>query len=119
VAWTQRGGTVLTAYALAKAGHEAIEAALAVIASPGAHAVVILDMACVDTGYAGGAIGSNVGGVDPAGFTMVAERVGAALRVAGLAVINLAPERDPRGHTERIAAQALLRLVCPWTAAAS
>jgi arginase family enzyme len=119
VAWTERGGIVLTAYALATAGQGAIDAALAPIARPGAPAVVILDMTCVDTGYAAGAIGANIGGVDPAGFVMAAERVGAALRVAGLAVINLAPERDPRGHTERIAAQALLRLVCPSATAAN
>jgi arginase family enzyme len=37
----------------------------------------------------------------------------ARLRWQGAAIVNLAPERDPRGHSERLAARALLTLLEP------
>lgn len=115
--WKERGGDVMSAYALTTGGQDAVDAALAALGSRETPAIVVLDMDCVDTGYAGGTWCTNVGGMDPIEFSMVVERVGAWFRIAGVAVVNLAPERDPRGHSERMAAMALLGLGC--SAAAS
>ena len=79
--------------------------------APRPPALIVLDLNVVDTGYAAGSPGLNVGGFTPMELFAAMDRIAAAVRPAAVAVCNLAPHRDPRGHTERIAAEALHRLL--------
>ncbi len=72
---------------------------------------VVLDMSCIDMGFAAGASGDNVGGLEPLEFLAVVEAVASRGRLGGAAIVNLLPERDPRGHSERLAAKALALLL--------
>jgi arginase family enzyme len=64
----------------------------------------------IDTGHAAGADAVNVGGLTPAGLAAVLSRLRAGCEVAVLAICGLAPGRDPRGHSERLAAQVVAAL---------
>lgn len=109
VRWTAEGGRVLSAAACAEDGLQALDAALDAAAV--APAFVVLDLSCIDTGHAAGAAADNVGGLEPVEFLAVVAALSARLRWQGVAIVNLAPERDPRGHSERLAARALLKLL--------
>jgi arginase family enzyme len=49
----------------------------------------------------------NVGGMTPLELLAAMKRVVTQFNVEGMAVINLAPHRDPRGHSELLAAEAI------------
>jgi arginase family enzyme len=78
-----------------------------------AAAFVVVDMSSVDMGHAAGASRDNVGGLEPAEFLAIVGRLASTVRLLGMAIVNLAPDRDPRGHSERLAARALLTLLDP------
>ena len=98
-AWTKAGGSIVPAAALLPATAGAIAAA------------VILDLDVIDTGHAAGACGLNVGGLSPAELFDAIDTIRTRFTPVAIALCNMAPARDPRGHTERIAAEALYRLV--------
>jgi hypothetical protein len=106
--WSASGGVVVTADAVEAEGAIPVATALARLGRR--RGVVLLDMGVIDTGYAAGAEGLNVGGLTPAGFIAVLAALRQGLGVEGLAICGLAPERDPRGHSERLAAQAVAAL---------
>jgi arginase family enzyme len=107
LAWRDAGGTVLPASAVEVAG---MDAALQDLACRTRTALLMVDLAVVDTGYAAGASLRNVGGLSPMAAIDIAEQISSRFDIRGLALLNLAPERDPRGHSERIAAT-IARLV--------
>ncbi len=102
--WRAAGGGIVPA----RAGAERLGQALAAL--PGTRAVVVVDLGVVDTGYAAGTDGLNVGGMTPMELFAAVDRVAARVRPVAIALCNLAPHRDPRGHSERIAAEVLGRL---------
>ncbi len=107
--WQDAGGQVLSATEFICGGPQALERALD--AGPGLPVFVVLDLSCIDMGHAAGATGDNVGGLEPREFLDAVVILGARRRCLGAALVNLAPERDPRGHSERLAARALLTLL--------
>lgn len=109
--WNAAGGRLRCAFECTEADHAATTSWLA--ASPHRHlpTFVVLDMACIDIGHAAGATGDNVGGLEPREFLALVEAVADHAPLAGAAVVHLAPERDPRGHSERLAARALNMLL--------
>ncbi|MBU6378691.1 MAG: hypothetical protein KJS95_09190 [Gammaproteobacteria bacterium] len=70
-------------------------------------AVIVVDAGVVDTGHAAGARSINVGGLTPLELLSAMSLIVRRFEVEGLAVINLDPHRDPRGHTELVAAEAV------------
>lgn len=107
----QAGGAMLSAYAYTAQGAPAVGALLEAHAGARKPLFVIVDMTSVDMGHAAGATQDNVGGLDPSEFLSIIDAVAMGGQLLGAAVANLAPERDPRGHSERLAAKALLGLV--------
>jgi len=107
--WRDAGGQVLSATDVACGGLQAVEHALE--AGPRLPVFVVLDLSCIDMGHAAGATGDNVGGLEPREFLDTVGLLGARRGCVGAALVNLAPERDPRGHSERLAARALLTLL--------
>lgn len=106
--WTGAGGLIITADAIEDDGAAPVAAALARLDLR--RAVVLFDVGVIDTGYAAGAEALNVGGLTPAGLAAVLSGLRAGCEVAALAICGLAPGRDPRGHSERLAAQAVATL---------
>lgn len=106
--WTGASGAVVTADAVEAEGAAAISGALARLGLR--RGVVLLDIGVIDTGYAAGADALNVGGLTPAGLAVVLDGLRRGLEVTALAICGLAPGRDPRGHSERLAAQAVAAL---------
>jgi len=101
------GWPLLSASACVQADQPPLQARLAAWLGPDQPVFVVLDMSCIDMGHAAGAAGDNVGGLEPLEFLAVVEAVAACGRLGGAAIVNLLPERDPRGHSERLAARAL------------
>jgi arginase family enzyme len=107
-AWHERGGTVISA---ARFTAEGAAPALSNLAAHVSAALLLVDLAAIDTGYAAGAALRNVGGLSPIAVIDLAETIIARFDIRGLALLNLAPERDPRGHSERIAAMIAGRVI--------
>jgi arginase family enzyme len=100
-AWRKAGGDIIPAASFDIA---TLDAALRKLAESVSEASLLVDLGVIDTGYASGVTVRNVGGLTPNAAIEAAARVGAHFDLRGLAFLNLAPERDPRGHSERIAA---------------
>ena len=113
LAWQAAGGTVLPASAVATSH---VDAALHELAGQPRHVVLLVDLSVVDTGYAAGATLRNVGGLTPMTVLHIVDKIASRFDVRGLALLNLAPERDPRGHSERIAAQIAQTVIAYATA---
>jgi hypothetical protein len=111
--WKAAGGQLLSASALADADTRALDTVLGASPHRDAAAFVVVDMSSVDMGHAAGASRDNVGGLDAAEFLGSIGRLALTVRLLGVAIVNLAPDRDPRGHSERLAARALLSLLDP------
>jgi arginase family enzyme len=106
-AWHAAGGEIIPA-ATFDTGE--LDAALSRSAGAAGTALLLVDMAVIDTGYAAGATFRNIGGSSPIAVIDAAERIAGLFDIRGLAFLNLAPERDPRGHSERIAAMIAERI---------
>lgn len=106
--WTGAGGLIVTADAIEEEGAVTVTTALARLGLR--RALVLFDLGVIDTGHAAGADAVNVGGLTPAGLAAVLSGLRAGCEVAVLAICGLAPRRDPRGHSERLAAQVVAAL---------
>ncbi len=109
-AWRAAGGVILAATAEAPLD-ERLQCAIQ-RQGGGRRAVVILDAGVVDTGYAAGAHSLNVGGLTPLELLAVMKAITDCFEVEGMAVVNLEPHRDPRGHIELLAAEAVDLAIC-------
>jgi hypothetical protein len=111
--WKAAGGQLLSASAFTDGKATSLDAVLGASPHRDAAAFVVVDMSSVDMGHAAGASRDNVGGLEPAEFLAIVGRLASTVRLLGMAIVNLAPDRDPRGHSERLAARALLTLLDP------
>jgi len=104
-AWRGAGGLIVPA-----AGPDSVaaraRAVLDDIAGTRA-AAVVLDLGVVDTGHAAGALDVNVGGMSAQDLLDTLRDLAGRLRVVAMAAVGLIPARDPRGHSEMLAAEAL------------
>ncbi|NKB54851.1 MAG: hypothetical protein GKS00_00785 [Alphaproteobacteria bacterium] len=73
--------------------------------------VVCLDLEVLDSGHAAGSPAVNVGGLSPEQLIALLSTIEFSGSLAGAAVTNVAPMRDPRGLTEVAAAESLLTLL--------
>jgi arginase family enzyme len=104
-AWRAAGGVIVPA-----AGPGPV-AARALAALEGldrdATAALVLDLGVADTGHAAGSATLNVGGMSAHDLLGTLRALATRLRIVAMATIGLSPERDPRGHSELLAAEAL------------
>ncbi|MCA3594972.1 MAG: arginase family protein [Methylobacterium sp.] len=100
-AWRSAGGAILPA---ATFDITKLEEALTIFGAKAREALLVVDLSVVDTGYAAGATLRNVGGLSPIVTLEAVARIRSRFEIRGLCLLNLMPERDPRGHSERIAA---------------
>jgi hypothetical protein len=104
-AWRAAGGAIVPATG---AGTLAGRVRSALDALPGAaSAAVVLDLGVVDAGHAAGSEIANVGGMSALDVVETMAALAGDMRIVALAVAGLSPERDPRGHGEMIAAEAI------------
>lgn len=73
--------------------------------------VCVIDAEVLDTGYAAGAPGLNVGGLTPLQLIEILSESSLAPQLAGICVSNVAPSLDARGHSQYAAAEALLAVL--------
>ena len=63
--------------------------------------ICAIDAAVLDTGYAAGTADLNVGGLTPQQLVSMSTALDVTGKLAGMALLNIAPEFDARGHTEQ------------------
>ena len=73
--------------------------------------VCVIDVEVIDTGHAAGTPGLNVGGLTPLQLIEILSETSLAPQLAGICVSNVAPSLDARGHSQHIAAEALLAVL--------
>ncbi|MFZ4809365.1 MAG: arginase family protein [Hyphomicrobiaceae bacterium] len=111
--WRDAGGTIVASTGAAPLPERM---AAAIGTAPLGRTTCIMDADVIDTGFAAGSHGLNVGGVTPLEFLAAVQAVTAQSAVDGVAIANLAPDRDSRGHSELLFAEAIDMVVGSLTA---
>ncbi len=73
--------------------------------------ICAIDAAVLDTGYAAGTADLNVGGLTPQQLVSISTEFDVASKLAGMALLNVAPELDARGHTEQAVTESAFALL--------
>ena len=63
--------------------------------------ICVIDAAVLDTGYAAGTPDLNVGGLTPRQLVSICSAIEVSGKLSGIALLNVVPELDARGHTEQ------------------
>jgi len=105
------GGIVLSAEHIHVNGIEAAIDTIDAYIFKNERLAVCLDLEILDSGYAAGTPGINVGGLTPEQLTVMLSGIDLADKLAGIAAVNVAPALDPRGLTEFAAMEALLAIL--------
>ena len=105
------GSTVLSAEQIHTTGNEAVIEGITTYVRENERIACCLDLEILDSGHAAGTPNINVGGLTPEQLTAILSRVAVADKLAGIAVVNVAPALDPRGLTEFAGAEALFALL--------
>jgi agmatinase len=71
----------------------------------------VIDAEVLDTGYAAGTPGLNVGGLTPLQLIEILSKANLAPKLVGTCVSNVAPLLDARGHSQYATAEALLAVL--------
>ena len=71
----------------------------------------VIDAGVLDTGYAAGTPGLNVGGLTPLQLIDILSKANLAPKLVGTCVSNVAPLLDARGHSQYATAEALLAVL--------
>lgn len=108
-AWREGGGAIVTATGPSPLSHR-LGTALARYRH-GERAVLVIDADALDTGYAAGSTAVNVGGLMPIEVLATVCRIAKTFAIDGMALMNLSPERDWRGHSELILAETVARCI--------
>jgi agmatinase len=108
------GMTVLAADRVrAEGARRTAEHALGAAAAGGTPVYLSLDIDVVDAGYAAGTGDLVVGGLTPAELLGLVRELSGGAGLAALDVVEVAPGLDPRGRSERLAAEAAIELIAP------
>ena len=73
--------------------------------------VCVIDAGVLDTGFASGTPGLNVGGLTPLQLIDILSKASLAPKLVGICVSNVAPLLDARGHSQYAIAEALLAIL--------
>jgi hypothetical protein len=117
--WTGPGGLTVSAACVDRERLAPVHNAIRALRRLCDRVLFVLDMSVVDTGYAAGSAALNVGGMAPLDVLAAIDEVASGLPVIAVAITDLSPENDPRGHSEQIGAEAIFRLIAASSARTS
>ena len=110
----QVGASVITADRVQEQGPEETAVEALDVAGDGCEAIYIsLDVDVVDSGYASGTGDITIGGLTPAEVLRLMVAFSKSDKVGALDVVEVAPNLDVRGRTQRLSAQAIVELIAP------
>jgi agmatinase len=101
------GGHVLAAELVHTVGIAAAAAQVRDFVAQYERIICVIDLEVIDAGHAAGTPGITVGGLTPEQLIDLVKEARFGTKLAGIAVTNVAPDLDRRGHTEQVAALAL------------
>jgi arginase family enzyme len=104
-------GKVVSADEIHEQGTQVALDAIQQFASQNGKVVCVIDAEVLDTGYAAGAPGLNVGGLTPLQLIEILSESRLAPQLSGVCVSNVAPSLDARGHSQYATAEALLAVL--------
>ena len=106
--------TIITADSAKKEGSKATAEKALEAAGDGCDAIYIsLDIDVVDGGYASGTGELSIGGLPPIELLDIMRELSKSSKIGVLDVVEVAPELDVRGRSERLAAEAIIELIAP------
>lgn len=101
-------GKVVSADEIHEQGTQVALDAIQQFANQNERIVCVIDAEVLDTGYAAGTPGLNVGGLTPLQLIEILSQSSLAPKLSGICVSNVAPSLDARGHSQYATAEALL-----------
>ena len=101
------GGHVLAAELVHTVGSSAAASQVRDFVAQYERIICVIDLEVIDAGHAAGTPGITVGGLTPEQLIDLVKEARFGTKLAGIAVTNVAPDLDRRGHTEQVAALAL------------
>jgi len=104
-------GKVVSADEIHEQGAQVALDAIQQFASQNERIVCVIDAEVLDTGYAAGTPGLNVGGLTPLQLIEILSKSNLAPQLSGICVSNVAPPLDARGHSQYATAEALLAVL--------
>ena len=104
-------GNVISAEIIHEQGVEVAVNAIQQFSLQNKQILCVIDAGVLDTGYAAGTPGLNVGGLTPLQLTDILSKANVASQLVGIGVTNVAPLLDARGHSQYATAQALLAVL--------
>ena len=104
-------GNVVSAEDIHEQGEEAALKAIQQFSLQNNQIVCVIDAGVLDTGFASGTPGLNVGGLTPLQLIDILSKASLAPKLAGICVSNVAPLLDARGHSQYAIAEALLAIL--------
>jgi agmatinase len=104
-------GNVVSAEDIHEQGVEVALKAIQQFALQNNQIVCVIDAEVLDTGYAAGTPGLNVGGLTPLQLIEILSKANLAPKLVGTCVSNVAPLLDARGHSQYATAEALLAVL--------
>ena len=107
----EAGGQQIPADHIHASGLNQVQLAVQRLNQSGCAVCVLIDLEVIDSGFAAGTPGVDIGGLTPALFLALIDCLATIENLAGLSVVNCAPTLDARGHSEHLAAQALLKIL--------
>jgi len=105
------GGSVVTADSIYDNGIKSAVDPIKAFANNYDRVIYCIDFEVLDSGFAAGTPSINVGGITPEQMAEILLETNVSNKVAGIAVTNVAPSLDKRGHTEYIAAETVVALL--------
>jgi agmatinase len=106
--------TIITADSAKQEGTESVAEKALEIAGDGCDAIYVsLDIDVVDGGYASGTGELSIGGLTPIELLDLMRELSKSNKIGALDVVEVAPELDVRGRSERLAAEAIIELIAP------
>ena len=104
-------GNVVSAEDIHEQGEEVALKAIQQFSLQNNQIVCVIDAGVLDTGFASGTPGLNVGGLTPLQLIDILSKASLAPKLAGICVSNVAPLLDARGHSQYAIAEALLAIL--------
>jgi len=104
-------GNVISAEDIHEQGTEVALNAIRQFGLQNKQVLCVIDAGVLDTGFAAGTPGLNVGGLTPLQLIDILSKANLGLQLVGIGVTNVAPSLDARGHSQYATAQALLAIL--------
>jgi agmatinase len=108
------GATVMTADVVKEQGVQKTAQQALEVAGNGCDSIYVsLDIDVVDSGFASGTGDVIIGGLTPAELLGLMLELSQSTKIGALDVVEVAPNLDIRGRSQRLAAEAIIELIAP------